>query len=163
MKITHLKFYWYYPGANELICMWIDLSRQSMFPNRTLFCQTILWTKLWMVIWSNFVVLSGILLLEDDPYHLGFLVCSFNNLTHSGWDKMVTIFWNHIFKHIFLNENGGISIQISLKFVPKFPIDNNPALLKVMAFHLFGAKPLSKMMLGYCQLDPLEQTSVKFW
>ena len=31
-----------------------------------------------------------------------------------------------------------------------------------MACHLFGAKPLSKPMLGYCQLDPLEQTSVKF-
>ena len=31
-----------------------------------------------------------------------------------------------------------------------------------MAGRLFGAKPLSKPMLGYCQLDPLEQTSVKF-
>ena len=31
-----------------------------------------------------------------------------------------------------------------------------------MACRLFGAKPLSKPMLGYCQLDPLEQTSVKF-
>ena len=30
-----------------------------------------------------------------------------------------------------------------------------------MACRLFGAKPLSKPMLGYCQLDPLEQTSVK--
>ena len=31
-----------------------------------------------------------------------------------------------------------------------------------MACRLFGAKPLSKPMLGYCQLDPYEQTSVKF-
>ena len=30
-----------------------------------------------------------------------------------------------------------------------------------MACHLFGAKPLSKPMLGYCQLDPWEQTSMK--
>ena len=28
------------------------------------------------------------------------------------------------------------------------------ALVKVMACHLFGTKPLSKPMLGYCQLDP---------
>ena len=31
-----------------------------------------------------------------------------------------------------------------------------------MACRLFGAKPLSKPILGYCQLDHEEQTSVKF-
>ena len=36
------------------------------------------------------------------------------------------------------------------------------ALVHIMACRLFGAKPLSKPMLGYCQLDPIEQTSVKF-
>ena len=34
-----------------------------------------------------------------------------------------------IFKWIFLNENDRISIQVSLKFVPGSPIDNNPALV----------------------------------
>ena len=29
-----------------------------------------------------------------------------------------------------------------------------PALVQIMACRLFGAKPLSKQMLGYCQLDP---------
>ena len=29
------------------------------------------------------------------------------------------------------------------------------ALVQIMACHLFGTKPLSKPMLGYCQLDPL--------
>ena len=36
------------------------------------------------------------------------------------------------------------------------------ALVQVMACRLLGAKPLSKPMLGYCQLDPLEQTLLKF-
>ena len=36
------------------------------------------------------------------------------------------------------------------------------ALVQVMASRLLGAKPLSKPVLGYCQLDPWEQTSVKF-
>ena len=36
------------------------------------------------------------------------------------------------------------------------------ALVQIMACCLFGAKPLSKPMLGYCQLDLKEQTSVKF-
>ena len=33
------------------------------------------------------------------------------------------------FKCIFLNENVWIPIEISLKFVPKGPIDNIPALV----------------------------------
>ena len=36
------------------------------------------------------------------------------------------------------------------------------ALVQIMACSLFGAKPLSMPMLGYCQMDPSEQTSVKF-
>ena len=35
-----------------------------------------------------------------------------------------------------------ILIQISLKFVPKSPIDNKPALIQVMAWHQAGNKPL---------------------
>ena len=38
-------------------------------------------------------------------------------------------FADNIFKCIFLNENFCISNKISLKFVPKGPIDNNPALV----------------------------------
>ena len=36
------------------------------------------------------------------------------------------------------------------------------AWVKIIACRLFGTKPLSKPILGYCQLDPYEQTSVKF-
>ena len=36
------------------------------------------------------------------------------------------------------------------------------ALLQIMACRLIRAKPLSKPMLGYRQLDPWEETSVKF-
>ena len=36
------------------------------------------------------------------------------------------------------------------------------ALVQILACRLFGAKPLSKPMLVYCQLDPREQSSVKF-
>ena len=36
------------------------------------------------------------------------------------------------------------------------------ALFQIMACCLFGTKPLSKPMLGYCQLEPKEQSSVKF-
>ena len=38
-------------------------------------------------------------------------------------------------KWIFLDENVLISIRISLKFVPKGPINNIPALVQIMAWH----------------------------
>ena len=56
-------------------------------------------------------------------------------------------FPDDIFKCIFLNENGRISIKISLKFVPKVPITNIPALVPIMAWRRPGAKPLSEPMM----------------
>ena len=54
-----------------------------------------------------------------------------------------------IFNHIFLNKNVRISIKISLKFVPKGPINNIPALVQIMAWRRPGNKPLSEpMMVG---------------
>ena len=55
-------------------------------------------------------------------------------------------FADDIFKCIFLNENVWISIKISLKFVPKGPINNIPALVQIMAWHCPGNKPLSEAM-----------------
>ena len=52
-----------------------------------------------------------------------------------------------IFKRIFLNENVRIFIWISLKFVPKGPINNIPALARIMAWCRPGDKPLSEPMI----------------
>ena len=43
---------------------------------------------------------------------------------------------------IFLNENVKISIKISLKFAPKGPINNIPALVQIMAWRRPGDKPM---------------------
>ena len=51
-------------------------------------------------------------------------------------------FADDTFKRIFLNENVTISIKISLKFVPKGPINNIPALVHIMAWRRPGDKPL---------------------
>ena len=56
-------------------------------------------------------------------------------------------FANDIFKCIFLNENVWISIKISLKFVPKGPINNIPSLFQIMAWRRPGDKPLSEAMM----------------
>ena len=57
---------------------------------------------------------------------------------------MAAILADDIFKRIFLNENVIISIKISLKFIPKGPINNIPALVQIMAWRQPGDKPLSE-------------------
>ena len=56
-------------------------------------------------------------------------------------------FADDIFKRIFFNENVWISIKISLKFVPKGPINKIPALFQIMAWRRPGDKPLSEPMM----------------
>ena len=51
------------------------------------------------------------------------------------------------FKCILLNENFQSANEISLKFVPKGPINNIPALVQIVACCLAGAKPLSEPMM----------------
>ena len=51
-------------------------------------------------------------------------------------------FANDIFRYIFLNENVWILLKISLKFVPKFPVNYIPALVQIMDWHRTGNRPL---------------------
>ena len=72
------------------------------------------------------------------------------------------------FKRIFLNENIGISIKISLKFVPKGPINNIPALVQVMAWRRPGHKPLTEPMvvrslMHICVTQPQWLNSLSPW
>ena len=83
-------------------------------------------------------------------------------------------FADNSFRYNFVNEKLGILIKISLKFVPNHSIDNNPALVKMMAWrenrrqaiiwtdadqihwHIYaalGGDELTEWMLTYSQLD----------
>ena len=76
-------------------------------------------------------------------------------------------------KFIFLNENIWISIEISLKFVPKGPIDNILPLVHIMAWRWPGNKPLSEPMITWtnaCKMKPWKQVfqlrfhySFRYW
>ena len=50
-------------------------------------------------------------------------------LTHLPLDKMAAILADGYFKCIFLNENDRILIKTLLKFIPRSPIHNKPALV----------------------------------
>ena len=56
-------------------------------------------------------------------------------------------FPDDIFKCIFLDKNIWNLIKILLKFVPKVPVNNIPALVQIMAWHRQGDKPLSEPLL----------------
>ena len=85
-------------------------------------------------------------------------------LTNPQWDPLVFIpgwclfntlrprqdgryFADDVLKCIFLNENVWISLKIPLKFVPRGPINNIPALFQIMAWRQPGDKPLFEPML----------------
>ena len=68
----------------------------------------------------------------------------------------------HILLSLLFPLHGGIIVNPSPSFVAYMRQLFRSALVQIMACRLFGAKLLSKPMLGYCQLDPWEQTSVKF-
>ena len=56
---------------------------------------------------------------------------------------------NDIFRCIFVNEKFSILIKISLKIVPKGPIDNIQALVQIMAWRQIGDKPLFESVLTW--------------
>ena len=60
---------------------------------------------------------------------------------------MAAMLADDIFRCIFVNEKLYILIKISLKFVLKGQIDNNSALVQIMAWRQSGDKPLSEPML----------------
>ena len=56
-------------------------------------------------------------------------------------------FADDVFKCIFSNENVWISLTISLKLIPKVPLNNIPALFQIMAWRRSGDKPLFEPMM----------------
>ena len=85
--------------------------------------------------------------IYQPTYFLACLWLSINPLTHLSQDKMAT-FSQTIFSDAFSwMESFVFLIKMSLKFVPKGPIDNNPALVQIMAWRWIDDKPLSEPML----------------
>ena len=72
-------------------------------------------------------------------------------------------FPDNVFKCIFLNENVWIWIEISLKFVPKGPIDNIPKLIQLMAWHWPGNNPLSEATMVIWRIYVIWPQWIKFW
>ena len=70
-------------------------------------------------------------------------------------------FADDVFKCNFLNENVWIPVEISLKFLPKGPINNTPTLVQIMAWCRICDKPLSEPMIT--QFNDAYMQWVKFF
>ena len=70
-----------------------------------------------------------------------------NWLTHWGRYEVDAISQTTVSDTFFLIESIWISIKISLKFIAKGPINNIPALVRIMAWRRPGDKPLSEVMM----------------
>ena len=82
---------------------------------------------------------------SQDPWcHMAL---SHNELTHWGGDKMATISQTTLSNAFSSLKMLRVLIKIWLKFVPKGPINNIPALVKIMAWRRPGDKPLSEPMM----------------
>ena len=68
-------------------------------------------------------------------------------LKSSSLHKNGRLFADDIFRCIIVNEKFCSLVKMSLKFVPKGAIDNNPALVQKMACRRISDKPLSEPML----------------
>ena len=80
-------------------------------------------------------------------WHWYFIIRVGKELTHPSPEQNGRHFTDDTFKRIFVNENVRISIEISLKLVPRGLIDNNSALVQVMAWRRTGDKPLPEPIL----------------
>ena len=66
-----------------------------------------------------------------------------NTLTHRGRSEIATILQTICYFY-FACENCHVLNQMSLNFVPKFPINNKPTLIRIIAWHQTDGKPLSE-------------------
>ena len=100
---------------------------------------SVLYVSLFMLSWSETEPEYPVNPTSMATGSLGVAVRQELFLTHLPLDKMAAT----------LAENDRISIRFSLRFVPRIPIDNKPALVQVMTWCRTGNKPLPEPMLNW--------------
>ena len=98
------------------------------------------------------------------PLEIGLCAVQLQAITWTTWTNTDKVLWcfntlnprqngrhflDNIFKCIFINEGILILTKISLKFVPKGPINNLPALVQIMAWCQPEDEPLSEPMMAH--------------
>ena len=123
--------------------MWLDNFHQNLIWAYAMIIHMVLLGYITCTRWLLFIN------KRDNRNHIDcasiiYIICVVNTLRPRQNDRH---FADDTFNRIFLNENVRISFQILLKFVPKGPINNIPALVQIMAWRQPGDKPLSEPMM----------------
>ena len=140
---THKVYIEFFPiqqTLNSFIYIW----------NKFILLSTLTFTKYHQILIINYWIDWNILLTE--------IFTNFISLSELRWYQHHSQsthlpvqngchFTDDIFRCIFVNEKPCILIKKILKFVPKGPNDNNPALVQIMALCSIGDMPLSEPML----------------
>ena len=131
--------------------LWLQMSCQIiMLDHQQTVCSLQKWT------WYSHWVPISVINYYWSEYILQLWLChkiplqkhqQYPMLTHWSRDNMAAISQTTLSSAFFVNENVIISIKISLKFVPKGPINNIPTLVQIMAWRRSGDKPLSEQMM----------------
>ena len=119
--------YYIYIFHKQSCMCWVNCLQWLLFPH----CTVVVWYPPACLQWC--VHLSGI--TGRQP------------LTPCGRDKMAAILQTTFSDAFLWNKNVYTWIKISLKFVPKGPINNIPTLVQIMAWRRPGDKPLSEPMM----------------
>ena len=133
-------------------------------------CRPLMRSQYWFRLWIGAVGQQAITETNVDPYlfhHMASLDHDELNpelrfsqiiryLSAIGTSKFTLTDWSEtrwppLSRHFQMHflEWKWIAIKISLKFVPKGPIDNIPALVQILAWHWTGDKPLSEPMMAW--------------
>ena len=126
-------------------CLWAEfLCRNTYILHIHLHLLYISSAPKWLMCLKSFPMQHIDLLILQSEYHQSWWPSnarSQSNSSHYIYLVLLEYSW------IFLNEHVWISIEVSLKFVPKGPINNIPALVQIMAWRRPGDKPLSEPMM----------------
>ena len=114
-------------------CIWVQAYKWSGVSNHTCILFTIMQK-------SNTLCIFHYALCPQDAGKCN-LQPNFNSSLPGQYGRH---FADDIFRYIFVDEKFCILINISLKFVPKGPMKNIPALVQIIAWRRIGDKPLSK-------------------
>ena len=136
------------PSSTRSLCLCIDKLRCTH--NAHIICMGLSGVDYLVELWKVKEVVSWYSMVQD--YMMLHAICgglrwAQNRLNTLRQRQNGRHFPDDIFKCFFLIENVPIAIKISLKFVPKGPINYIPALVQIMAWRRPGYKPLSEPMM----------------
>ena len=137
------------------LCFRYELSRHHCYGMQTCGVKQMKYLHMlvsdqWLILkWKDLEMISEFMenCITWNSHTQSLISCGMNSKNTLRLTQKVHHFADNIFQCIFLNENVWILLKISLKVIPKVPINNFPTFIQMMAWHQASNKPLSEPMM----------------